>query len=63
LQLNLKDFKRLQLQPANLQLQLKISSNKLKSLDFLLQIQILRQVAIVATNKILQVDVTSTVHS
>jgi len=61
--LNLKDFKRLQLQPANLQLQLKISSNKLKSLDFLLQIQILRQVAIVATNKILQVDVTSTVHS
>jgi len=63
LQLNLKDFKRLQLQPANLQLQLKISSNKLKSLDFLLQIQILRQVAIVATHKILQVDVTSTVHS
>jgi len=63
LQLNLKDFNRLQLQPANLQLQLKISSNKLKSLDFLLQIQILRQVAIVATRKILQVDVTSTGHS
>jgi hypothetical protein len=63
LQLNLKDFKRLQLQPANLQLQLKISSNKLKSLDFLLQIQILRQVAIVATHKILQVGVTSTGHS
>jgi len=61
--LNLKDFKRLQLQPANLQLQLKISSNKLKSLDFLLQIQILRQVAIVATHKILQVGVTSTGHS